>query len=122
MTPRPSIGRVVIYRSRTGTYSMPALISATVDTLHRPNVDAGHVPDLTSGRHVHLTVFTPGILGQRSASTDPELGKANPPAGGSLQEWDIAEWEPRLDQAGDAFAAGDYTAQPPGTWAWPPRI
>lgn len=118
---KPSIGRVVVFRSRTGTYSMPALISATVDTLHRPNVDAGHIPELTSDRHVHLTAFTAGIPGERSASSDPELGKANPPAGGTLQEWDVEEWAP-VDADGAAFAAGDYTAQPAGTWAWPPRV
>lgn len=122
MSSRPSIGRVVIYRSKTGTYSMPAIISATVDTLYRPNVEAGHVPDLSSDTHVHLCVMTCGIPGERSANTSPELGRTNPPAGGTLQESDIPQYVPALDTGGDAFWAGDYSAQPPGTWAWPPRV
>lgn len=122
MTARPTLGRIVIYRSKTGTYSMPAIITATLDSLYQPNVDAGHVPALSSDQHVHLTVLTPGTPGERSAGTPLELGRAHPPAGGSMQEWDIDEFEPHLDAAGERFAAGDLSAQPAGTWAWPPRV
>ena len=110
---KPTIGRIVIYRSKTGDYVMPAIVSATVDTLHRPNVEAGHLHDLTDEMHVHLTVFTAGFQGQVSTSTmenHPDLAdpaRRNAPAGGTFQEWDIP-----------------YSADPeaPGCWSWPARV
>jgi len=57
---KPTIGRIVHYRSKTGNYTLPAIINCTVDTIHQPGVDAGDVPALSDERHVHLTVFTPG--------------------------------------------------------------
>lgn len=107
--PPPTIGRIVIYRSRTGDYVVPAIVTATADTLHRPNVEAGHIPDLSSSEHVHLTVLTPGKPGKRADATDfltesPHGRSEN--AGGVYQEWDIAHDE-------------DDT---PGTWHWPPRV
>lgn len=101
-----TIGRIVIYRSKTGQYSMPAVVSATRDTLYLPNVSAGHLADLSAADNVHLVVFTAGASGHRSAGTDPSLGAANPPAGGSFAEYDIA-----------------YSDDPeaPGCWSWPRR-
>lgn len=109
----PTIGRIVIYRSKTGDYVMPAIISATVDTLHQPNVEAGHLHGLSSPAHVHLTVFTAGYQGQVSQSTlenHPDLAnpaRRNAPAGGTFQEWDIP-------------FSGDPTE--PGCWSWPKRV
>lgn len=102
----PTIGRIVIYRSKSGDYLMPALVAATADTLHRGNVEAGRIPDLSSDTHVHLTVFTAGTPGERNPGTDPGLGVANPPAGGTFQEWDI----PYAEDGS------------PGTWSWPERV
>lgn len=105
----PTIGRIVIYRSRTGAYDCPAIVTATQDTLFRPNVEAGLIADLTSPEHVHLTVFTPGKPGERASATDFEFesphGRAEN-AGGLYQEWDIPH-----DQGGG-----------PGTWRWPERF
>lgn len=99
-----TIGRIVIYRSRTGRYSVPAVVTATVDTLYRPAVEGGHIPDLIDRDHVHLTVLTPGTPGERLPDTDPSIGTLN--AGGTYQEWDIP-YDP--DGA-------------PGTWSWPARV
>lgn len=114
---QPSIGRVVVYRSRTGNYSIPALINATTETLFRPNVEAGYLDDLSSDTHVHLTCLTPGRPNARKDAPDfvvrPEVPAA-PNVGGLYQEWDIPQWE----APGDSWA---YDEQPAGTWAWPPR-
>lgn len=109
----PTIGRIVIYRSKTGDYVMPAIITATTETLYRPNVEAGHVPDLSSDMHVHLVVFTAGMPGHvalTTAENHPELAdpsRRNHPYGGTYQEWDIP-WN------ADASAAG--------AWSWPIRV
>lgn len=106
-TMKPTVGRIVVYRSKTANYVVPAIISATQDTLYRPGVEGGHVPDLDSPNHVHLTVFTPGFSGHRNETTSPEfaaeLTARSTPAGGSYQEWNI----PYDPQNG------------PGTWCWP---
>ncbi len=108
---KPTIGRIVHYRSRTGDYVVPAIVTATRDTLHRPNVEAGLIPDCSTDEHVHLTVFTPGPPGKRAAATDflveSEHGRAEN-VGGLYQEWDIPK-------APDGELA-------PGTWCWPPRV
>lgn len=59
----PSIGRIVLYRSRTGNYTLPAVVTATQDTLWAEGVERGDVPGLASEQHVHLHVFTPGTQG-----------------------------------------------------------
>lgn len=124
----PRLGATVLYRSRTGTYTMPALISATTASLYQPNVDAGHVAPLSSDTNVHLGVITCGIPGHVSARTldqHPELAdtdRPNMPAGGTFAEWDIPFWDPRTatgDGQLDAWLDGDLTAQPAGTWTWP---
>jgi hypothetical protein len=103
MASPPRLGQTVLYRSRTGKYTVPAIVTAVRYSLHRPNVDAGFIPDLSSDLHVHLTVFTPGAPGKRAAATDflvesPHGRSEN--AGGVYQEWDIApgdgpgEWLP----------------------------
>jgi hypothetical protein len=105
----PSIGRIVIYRSRTGDYDVPAIITATQETLNAKGVELGHVPDLSSPQHVHLTVFTPGKPGMRRDADD---FKVESPHGrgenvsGCYQEWDI----PLNDPA---------AAVAPGSWRWP---
>lgn len=57
---KPTIGRIVHYRSKTGNYIMPAIIVATKDTLWPEGVERGDVPDLDDENHVHLECFTPG--------------------------------------------------------------
>lgn len=117
-----TIGRIVMYRSRTGAYSCPAIITATVDTLHQANVEAGHIVGLTSERHVHLTVFTPGAPGKRGAAEDFKVVSDHPIAeniGGLYQEWDIGFWEATSRR--DLTAPGELSPQPAGTWTWPAR-
>lgn len=109
----PQIGRIVIYRSRTGSYSVPAVVNAVEGTLNPEGVEAGHVPPLSSDRHVHLTVFTPGRPGMRGGAGDflveSEHGRSENVAG-CYQEWDVP------------FDNGrPGTVQEPGSWRWPVR-
>lgn len=109
----PTIGRIVIYRSRTGDYDVPAIINATAETLNAKGVELGHVPPLSRDTHVHLTVFTPGKPGMRRGATD-FLVESEHPRGenvaGCYQEWDIPF---------DGLA--DPNVPTPGTWRWPTR-
>lgn len=125
----PSLGRIVIYRSRTGRYDVPAIITATEQTLDPQGVELYFasegekgVPPLTGAAHVHLTVLTPGIPGFRAEGLAGEgdsplevrdqSGRVTPApgysenAGGTYQEWDVPQ----------APAAPGETA---GTWRWP---
>lgn len=141
---KPTIGRIVIYRSRTGNYSVPAIVTATVDTLAPEGVKryeetGGHegVPPLSSETHVHLTVLTPGKPGLRVNAQDFEVESPHGRAenvGGVYQEWDVpldaapefgeedeapsdAEYERR------AKAYGKWAESPePGSWRWPERV
>lgn len=124
-TPPPRLGAVVWFRSRTGRWTAPAVVTAVLDSLYQPNVEAGHLPPLTSDRHVHLTVLTPGRPGHVSdetRETHPELAdpdRPNRPAGGTFQEWDIPQWS--CEGAGivpdeEGFLWDD---QEDGTWMWP---
>lgn len=110
---KPTLCRVVLYRSKTGRYSLAADVIGVQASLHRAGVDAGHVPDLDSDSHVHLLVKTPGRPGFRLPGTDPSI--AADPMGGTYVEYNIPFWDPPADWY------GDYESQPAGTWTWPPR-
>jgi hypothetical protein len=115
---RPSIGRIVIYRSRTGDYDVPAIIAATADSLFAPNVEAGYIPALSSDTHVHLVVFSPGPSGKRADATDFKVESAHGRSenqGGIYAEWDI----PFAESEDHDHSQGLYT---PGTWRWPERV
>jgi hypothetical protein len=99
------IGRSVIYRSRTGSYDVPAVVNATVETLDPAGVESGNVPALSGNACVHLTVFTPGKPG--TGSDDPAI-RTSENLGGSYQEWDIG-------------MASDSESPEPGSWRWPDR-
>lgn len=126
---KPSIGRVVWYRSRTGKYTVPAIVTATTETLAPEGVEAGLIPALTDEQHVHLTVFSPG-LPQYGPNMHGEPGPARelPPGAtshnlaGCYQEWDVAYFDthgirvscaPEVDE--------DSLEQLAGTWCWPER-
>lgn len=108
----PTIGRIVSYRSKTGRYSVPAIITATQATLFEDAVQAGAIPAVSSETHVHLHVLTPGLAGHRLPDTDPSIGQANP--GGYYQEHDVPFSETVDSTPGQS-------RQEPGTWAWPER-
>lgn len=116
----PSIGRIVIYRSRTGDYDCPAIVTATAETLNPKGVELGHIPALSSDEHIHLTVFTAGKPGLRRGAGDfkveSEHGRSENVAG-CYQEWDIPHCEPP-EIPYDAGAE----ALKPGTWRWPVRV
>jgi hypothetical protein len=102
---KPTIGRIVTYRSKTGDYDVPAVVNCTVDTLSPKGVEPGHVPALSSDQHVHLTLFTPGKQG----TARPGNAVNNAAAGGTYQEFDIP---PATSQENPE----------PGDWRWPVRI
>lgn len=116
----PTIGRIVIYRSRTGDYDVPAIITATVDTLNAKNVEAGHIPTLTDADHVHLTCFTAGFPGKRGDAEDFKVKSEHPISenvAGCYQEWDIP-----LDSTVPELPDGNPDSIAPGTWRWPTRV
>jgi hypothetical protein len=114
-TPLPTIGRIVVYRSRSARYVMPAVVSATRETLWRPGVEAGALPDLDSDRHVHLTVFTPGrqghTTGEQSLAPVAHEGGPSPFPRSENQGGTYTEWNVPHDESGET----------PGSWSWPVR-
>ncbi len=63
-TPRPTLGRIVIYRGKEGLQARrAAIVSATVDSLDPRGVQLESVPGLDSDLHVHLFVLTPSASG-----------------------------------------------------------
>jgi len=119
--PRPSIGRIVTFRSRTGNYDVPAIITCTGDTLAEVGVRVYEesegeqgIPPLTSPTHVHLHVFTPGIPGMRVGAQDFKVEgvRRAENIGGSYQEWDVPLVDPMVAED-EEF---------PGTWRWPERV
>lgn len=118
---KPTIGRIVHYRSRTGKYTVPAIITATKETLNPEGVKGGFIEDLSSDTHVHLTVFTPGKPGKRATAKDFIGDRKNATiseniGGGSYQEWNV-DFDDGSRKEGD-----DSEDQKPGTWTWPPRV
>lgn len=91
----PTIGRIVHYRSKTGNYTLPAIITATTETLWPGGVEREPELALSSELHVHLHVLTPG-------------------AQGDYTEHDVPCHE--------ALPVESPEAQAPGTWRWPPRF
>ncbi|MFB9209594.1 hypothetical protein ACFFV7_51020 [Nonomuraea spiralis] len=60
----PITGDIVRYRGKIGHQAVrAAIVTADTRTLDPRGVEAGHVPALSSDRHVHLWVFTPGDSG-----------------------------------------------------------
>lgn len=127
MAPEPTIGRVVLYRSRVGGYDVPAVITATQDTLDPEgvelyrrtagsdlDVDAQGVPPLSSPDHVHLTVFSPGLPGN---DEPPKPMDRN--AGGSYREWNVPLFEPHTVPDPRPGVQPAVAEPEPGTWRWP---
>ncbi len=121
---KPTIGRIVIYRSRTGDYDVPAIVNCTVDTLAPKGVEAYEatdgergVPPLSGDEHVHLTVLTPGMPGQRAEAEDFKVAgvAVSENVAGCYQEWDVPLTDPhRINRSGGLDPL-------PGTWRWPER-
>lgn len=107
-----AIGRVVIYRSKTGKYDLPAIVNATQATLDPEGVQLGHVPELSTPDAVHLTVFT---CGKEGTSREGNVVN-NEAAGGSYQEFNIP-------MSGFSPATATEGDEPqPGTWRFPERV
>lgn len=135
--PPPTIGRIVIYRSRTGNYSCPAIVTATVDSLApggvnrwRDTAGAEGVPPLSAEDNVHLSVFTPGLPGLRVAAQDFEVESEHPRqenVNGIYQEWDVPFFDVppgyRLAMVDVSPVLPDgVMVQDAGSWTWPQRV
>lgn len=107
---RPSIGRIVIYRSRTGDYDCPAIITATQETINPEAAERGSMPALSSPEHVHLTVFTAGVQGLGGPRPASEEGFVSENQGGSYQEWNVPP------------QPGERADLEPASWRWPERV
>ena len=115
---KPTIGRIVVYRSRTGDYDCPAIVTATTATLNSKGVELGHIPALSSGEHVHLTVLTAGKPGLRAGAEDFKVESGHPRSenvAGCYQEWDIPQDDLEADSPHESVPS-------PGTWRWPERV
>lgn len=111
----PAVGSIVLYRSRTGSYTVPAIITATTGSLNQAGIEAGHVPALTGADNVHLTVFTPGKPGMRGGAGDFIVESSEPRSenvSGCYQEWDIPS------AGSEQFSAPINDDFPAGTWAY----
>lgn len=116
---KPTLCRAVLYRSKTGRYTLAADVIGTEQSLFQPGVDAGMVPSLDSDMHVHLLVKTPGKPGGRLPDTDPSIAAV--PMGGTYVEYNIPFWDPIEATAGNGRGNWELDDQPAGTWTWPPR-
>lgn len=99
----PQIGQIVVYRSKTGAYDVPAIVNCTTDTISEKGVELGHVPPLSGNQCVHLTVFTPGRPG--TAREGNQVNRAQ--TSGTYQEWDV--------HLADTAFSDDGEPQP-GSW------
>lgn len=121
---KPTLGRVVLYRSRTGNYTVPGIVTAVEGSLYQPNVDAGYIAGLSSDTHVHLSALTPGKPGTRGPENvdmvvpDSPGRPIRPNLAGLYQEDDVPYWDP-VDCG--VFDHQHLDEQPAGTWTWPPR-
>lgn len=117
---KPTIGRIVIYRTdgRNGlVYDLPAIITCTRDTHPGDYPDGSHnpLPIPESDDHVHLTVFTPGGFGSTIGTARPTSEEfvgavAFTPGSGTYVEWNVP------------FNGDDSTADisvGARTWRWP---
>jgi hypothetical protein len=82
---KPSLCRMVIYRGKQGRLApRAAVVIGTQDSIMPEGIASGEVPALSSDRHVHLFVFTPGEAGH---FTEYDVAPGDGPG-----EW---SWPPR---------------------------
>lgn len=122
---KPTIGRIVIYRTdgRNGlVYDLPAIVNCTRDTYpgDYPSGEKNPLPVPESDMHVHLTVFTPGGFGTHVLPKGQKKGHVARdatefknatrmwPGSGTYVEWNV----PPDDSRGNAL---------PHSWRWPVR-
>lgn len=88
------LGATVHYVSRTGSYEVPAIVTANAMTINQANVDLGLLPGLQNEGRVHLLVMSPGPSGRRAGATDFKVESQHGRSenqGGTYTEWDIPE-------------------------------
>ena len=89
----PSIGRIVIYRHPRG-YDLPAIVTTTAKSLaeakERPRktpLDEREIRALSSGEHLHLTVFTPATTAQYGTEHAGNVPPAKKPIENGTWRW-----------------------------------
>jgi hypothetical protein len=92
-------GRVVTFRSAESGIDLAAVINGTIASLPQAAIDSGDVPELTSPKRVHLTVFSP-FLGEDSR-------------GGTFQVFNVPLAPTEIPEGEEI---------PKGTWRWPERV
>lgn len=124
----PTIGRIVVYRSKTGDFDLAAIVAATAGTLHAGNVAEGRIPALDDEMHVHLVVFSPGLPGKADLDAVRRVSEATPEhlpmdvnMGGTFREWNIPYDGPNGPEAVTPREWGEVVVALPGTWRWPER-
>lgn len=122
---KPTIGRIVIYRTdgRNGlVYDLPAIITCTEGTHPGNYPDGQHNPlPVPLGDEVHLTVFTPGGVGAKvgSPARDPETSadfvgeSVLVPGSGTYVELSVPQYVEFVGDPAEPF---------PRTWRWPERV
>lgn len=82
-TPEPFIplGATVIYRSKTGDYSLAAIVTATRASINALGVERGFVPAITEPDRVHLAVMTPGRVAGETPSYTAQIIDPDRPLG-----------------------------------------
>src|SRR5687768_13484282 len=95
----------------------PAGVAAFEKSVQEFITERKGVPPLSSDTHVHLTVFTPGIPGQRATAGDflvpPSTGIIGENVAGCYQEFDVPHDELPPD---GKIVAGERSEPAAGTW------
>jgi hypothetical protein len=75
--PDPAIGRIVWYRTKVGEYDLPAMITATQETLHAEGValylESRKTVPVAMGSTVALDALSP-VPGSQPVPVEPEPG------------------------------------------------
>jgi hypothetical protein len=105
VSPVPTIGRIVIYRSKTGDYDLPAIITGTRDSMSAAGMaragDDAEKLVLSTPTHVHLEVLTPGAQGRYQEHNVPMCPLT------VAQQTGVAHEAPKPE---------------PRSWRWPERV
>lgn len=123
---RPTIGRIVLYRTdgRNGlSYDLPAIITVTKDT-HPGDYPDGlpnPLPVPESDLHVHLTVFSPGGYGSFVPKESKGARKT-----GQIRKHDSSEFVGAVGFVPGSGSYVEWNVPPangnrvgPRTWRWP---
>lgn len=93
------LASTIIYRSKTGDYSLAAVVIADAESINPLGVERRQVPPLTGPGNVHLTVLTPGLPPVLTPARTAQIIDTRLPLGSRQIELNEA-----LDSIGDEMA------------------